>query len=136
VHTDPVRCTQRQMTIGRLAVADRWDGSGVHSPGPVPQLVKTPRRASLANWFSASVWCVLTRFGAPSFSPSYSSIFFAWALFVLCLGLVLNIYISLLGVFKVFLLRCCILRALIQSTSHPVNYKTQTLAQPLVHLLC
>jgi hypothetical protein len=33
-------------------------------------------------------------------------------------------------------LRCCILIALVQFSSHPVNYKTQTLENLLVHGLC
>jgi hypothetical protein len=67
--------------------------------------------------------------GSPTDSPCLdSSIFFSWHLLLLCLVHVLSIYkssMSLLG----FLLRCCTLRASVQSTSHPVNYKTQTLAK-------
>ena len=44
--------------------------------------------------------------------------------------------IGLLCIFLCLLLRCCILIALVQFSSHPVNYKTQTLENLLVHGLC
>jgi hypothetical protein len=51
---------------------------------------------------------------------------FLGLLLVLWLGLVFSICSSSLGRLSL-LLRCCILRALVQSTSHLVNFKTQTL---------
>jgi hypothetical protein len=63
------------------------------------------KKGSLANRSGALVWCALTWSNAPSFNPpSISSTFFAWALLVLCLGLLLNICrssMSLLSFFEV-----------------------------------
>jgi hypothetical protein len=64
------------------------------------------------------------RFGA--FEPSARSRFLL-APFVFCLGLLVR--------YLWCFLRCCFLRILVQSTSHLVNYKTQTLAHILVHWL-
>jgi hypothetical protein len=82
------------------------------------------------------VRCTIARSCASSFNPSSNSLtFFAWALLVLCFGLVLNICKSSINILMSSL-RCYILRALVQSTLHHMNYKTQILVNTLVHMLC
>jgi hypothetical protein len=114
----------------------RWNRSGVNSPGPVPHLVGNPRRASLANRSDASVCCTPTRSGAPNFSPSsYSSSLFACALLVLYLGLVLSIYKSSMSLLS-HLLRCYSFGSSVQSTLHPMNYKTKHMQNHQFHRFC
>jgi hypothetical protein len=50
----------------------------------------------------------------------------------MCLGLKLNICRSSMSLLSL-ILKFGILRALVQSTLHPVNYKTQPSAHTLVH---
>jgi hypothetical protein len=90
----------------------------------------TIRLVRIASWPRTDLQCSLRNRSGIVNQPRTHFFFLLssfWALFILCLGLVLSTWKSSMSLSSL-ILRCCILRALIQSTSHLVNYKTQTLS--------